>query len=193
MYKPLTAPYWFSVEQCNLLNSGEAFLKYPPNLDEQSKVGKGIFTLVNQPESTLVMQAVHTNFNSTDIAKVRLSQKRKAKKVTQKVKRRKTALNNKLEKCIEHRNVGDILMVKVLTSLVPTNYRGRTAHLIPQGITVPAIRTLRGVKLLLSGDRSYECFKHWNEYGELIGMAVSLTVLRHKAVKALGVRSKVVV
>lgn len=191
MYKPLTHPYYFSEEQCRMLESGEAYLKYPSNLDEQSKVGKGIFTLLNQQKSDLVMESLHPRFNSTELAKVRLAQKRKAKKAAQKVKRRKGIIKTDLELRREHRHVGDILMVKVLTSLAPTNYRGKTVHLIPQGITVPAIRTLRGVKLLLSGNRSYECLKHWNEYGELLSKPVSITVLGHKEVKALRIKSKV--
>ena len=192
MYKPLTAPYWFSVEQCEQLNSGEAYLKYPSDLDGQSKVGMGVFTLVAEPTSSLVMQGVHSNYNSSEVAKVRLMQKRKAKKAMQNAIKRKDKIAKDLDERREHRKVGDILMVKVLTSLAPANYKGRTVHLIPQGITVPAIRTLRGVKLLLSEGRSYECFKHWNEYGELIGRAVSLTVLQHKAVKGLGIKSKAV-
>lgn len=191
MYKPLTAPYWFSVEQCEKLNSGEAYLKYPTNLDDSSKVGKGIYTLVNEAKSSLVMEEVHSHYNSPELAKVRLMQKRKAKKAMQNALKRKDKIAKDLNERREHRKVGEILMVKVLTSLAPANYKGKTVHLIPQGITVPAIRTLRGVKLLLSEGRTYECFKHWNEYGELIGRAVSLTVLQHKAVKGLGIKSKV--
>lgn len=191
MYKPLTAPYWFSAEQCEKLNSGEAYLKYPTNLDDSSKVGKGIYTLVNEVKSNLVMSTVSPHFNSPEIAKLRLMQKRKAKKAKQKALKAKDKSKNFLEERKQIRKVGELIMVKVLTSLAPVNYKGKTVHLIPQGITVPAIRTLRGVKLLLSGNRTYECFKHWNEYGELMNRAVSLTVLQHKAVRELGLKSKV--
>lgn len=189
MYKPLTHPYYLTVEQCGMLESGEAYLKYPSNLDEQSKVGKGIFTLLGEPQSKLVMQQP-SKFNPEEVAKVRLSLKRKAKKKKQAAKKSKFVVKEDISSRKEKRHVGDILMVKVLTSLVPLNHGGKTVHLIPQGLTVPAIRTLRGAKLLLSEGRTYEAFKHKFEFGELGSMAVSVGVLKHKAVLGLGIKSK---
>ena len=177
----MVAPYYLSEDKCELLNSGKAYMKYPTNADGQAIAGKGIFTMF-EPKQQQINPSVKSvsNVNSSELAKVRLELKRKARKLKQ--RKVKSAANAKVELNTrkERKKVGEVIMVKVLTSLAPINHKGKTVHLIPQGITLPAIRTLRGAKLLLSDNRTYECFNHWREFGELPNMAVSLSVKGHK-------------
>jgi hypothetical protein len=185
MYKPMVAPYYLSEEKCELLNNGQAYMKYPANADGQAIAGKGIFTMFEpkqQNVSTLSMKRV-SNVNSSELAKQRLLLKRKAKHTKQRTIKKAANAKVQINTRKEHKKVGEVIMVKVLTSLAPINYRGKTVHLIPQGLTVPAIRTLRGAKLLLSDNRTYEAFIHKFEFGELPNMPVSVTVKGHKGFK----------
>lgn len=184
MYKPMVAPYYLSEDKCELLNSGKAYMKYPTNVEPHQMVGKGIFTLFEpkQQQDKPLVQRVST-VNSKELGKVRLELKRKARKLKQ--RKTKAAATAKLEINTrkEKKKVGEVIMVKVLTSLAPINHRGKTVHLIPQGLKVPAVRTLRGVRLLLSDNRTYECFNHWSEFGEMPNVAVSLSVRGHLGFK----------
>lgn len=122
---------------------------------------------------------------SNELTLLRRGLKRKAKKHQQKAK--KSAALKKEGKVERRENLhcGEVIMVKVLTSLAPINYRGKTIHLVPRGLVVPAIRTLRGVKLLLTGGRNYEAYKKHFEYGEIKNQGVPISTMFHPEVLKL--------